>query len=127
MDSSLLNNISTSLYQPTKYPPASGFVFDNEFEERWTKAYDFMNGKPEPLGIREICNQLIHSKIYSPFVVDSLGVMGIYFASDHKYKACVYYLQLFKVAEIFLTASEDRQVKLKLEIKGTKFSVHREN
>lgn len=122
MDSGLLNNISNSLCEPIKYPAVSGVDFDAKFEERWTRAYDFMRGKSESLPIREACNQLIHSKIYSPFVVDSLGVMGIYFSSDRKYKSCAYYLQLFKVAEMFLSASEDRKVELEMHIKGTQFS-----
>jgi hypothetical protein len=57
--------------------------------------------------------------------VQRMGVMGVYFASDDEYKRNVFYLQLVKMAEIFLSASEERQVKLDLQVRNNRVEVSR--
>jgi hypothetical protein len=53
--------------------------------------------------------------------------MGIFFASDAKYETGVYYIQLYRIAELFLCVGEDMQVRLALTTKGGRVQVSRAN
>jgi hypothetical protein len=89
--------------------------------------FDYFNRSSVNLSTKRLCDQFIHSKIYSPFVAGSVGVMGIFFASDAKYETGVYYIQLYRIAELFLCVGEDMQVRLALTTKGGRVQVSRAN
>ncbi len=111
-----LNNSANALnFNIYTYPVIENIDFEAVFNEKWHNAYNFIQGKKEQLSLKDLSNLIIHSRIYSPFVVEELGVMGIYFSSDNTYKTKVYYIQLIKIIELFRSVAEDRLVKLKLD------------
>lgn len=95
---------------------------ENEGDEKWSKKYHFGQSNKHELALERLCNQFIHSKIYSPFVPGGLGCMGFFFASDKEYKKRVYYVQLIKIVSIFLSVVQNKKVNLELEVNGANVS-----
>ena len=99
-----------------KYNPIDREAFESAFSEKWTSAYKFINGDEWQLSLEKICNQFIHSKIYSPFVPGGTWCVGIFFVSDRDYQKGVYYAQLVRVIETFLSATHGKSINLNLDI-----------
>lgn len=75
----------------------------------WKNKSAFLNdynptmGILDSLSIKDLCNQFIHSYYISFFVPLGRELVGIYFCSDRQRKKSIYYVQLVKVLEIFLS------------------------
>lgn len=95
--------------------------------DKWSEAYNLMQGNEQVLALEELCNQFIHSKIYSPFVPGGLGCMGFYFASDKEFKSHVYYVTLVKIVSVFLSVSNSKKINLKLDINGAQIGARNIN
>jgi hypothetical protein len=76
------------------------YLLYHGWREEWTPA--------------ELCNQFVHSFIFSPFTPFKKDMVGIFFASDHQSKTGLYYVTLVKVIEIIISAGRNRPTKLKL-------------
>ncbi|MDN2658204.1 hypothetical protein Q4490_15935 [Neptunomonas phycophila] len=117
IESNLIDpNIASRNTKITKYSPIEKEEFEINFLERWSKAYNLMKGDEWQLSLEKICNQFVHSKIYSPFVPDGTWCVGIYFVSDRDYKKKVYYIQLIRVIETFLSVCHGKSISLNLGI-----------
>ena len=92
-------------------------------EDHWSKKYNLGQSDDQHLNLEKLCNQFIHSKLYSPFFQPGLGCLGFYFASDNEYTKHIYYLQLIKVINIFLSVANNKHIKLDLEVNGSDISV----
>lgn len=55
-----------------------------------------------------LCNQVIHSWVFSPWFDGSNRLAGVFFSSDRKRTAEVYRLELQRIVELFRTASGSR-------------------
>jgi hypothetical protein len=77
--------------------------------------YLLYHGWREHWSPAEICNQFIHSFIFSPFRLGPLrgDMLGVYFASECQSKTGLYYIPLIKVLEIIMSAARNRPTKLK--------------
>jgi hypothetical protein len=91
--------------------------------DKWSKEYNFYQSNKVELALENLCNQFIHSKIYSPFLPFGKGCMGFFFASDKEYKKHVYYIQLIKIVNVFLSVVHNKNIKLELDINDAKVSV----
>lgn len=80
----------------------------NVNSEKWSNKYYFGKSYKETLSLKKLCNQFIHSKIYSPFIPDNKCCVGFFFASDDEHKKLVYYVQLKKIVGIFLSIIHDK-------------------
>ncbi len=78
--------------------------------------YHPFKGKDCTLSLKDLCNQFIHSFYFSPLIPENIGLMGFYFSSDWDKSKTVYYIQLIKVIEIFMSVGSDRAITLKLII-----------
>lgn len=117
MESNLIeSNIVSMNTKITKHMPIENEIFEINFLKKWSKAYNLMMGDEWQLSLEKICNQFIHSKIYSPFVPDGTWCVGIYFVSDRDYQTRVYYAQLIRIIETFLSVSHGKSINLKLDI-----------
>ncbi|MDO6610561.1 hypothetical protein Q4601_03185 [Shewanella sp. 1_MG-2023] len=95
---------------------------DSIVDEKWSKKYNFGQSDSNELALERLCNQFIHSKIYSPFVPGGQGCMGFFFASDKEYRKQVYYVQLIKIVSLFLSVVHNKKVNLELEVNGAEVS-----
>ncbi|WP_435235833.1 hypothetical protein ACR30L_19170 [Psychromonas sp. PT13] len=102
------------------YPIRIELVDDKE--EKWSKKFNFNQSIKEELALEQLCNQFIHSIIYSPFVPDGMVCAGFFFASDKECKKHVYYVQLIKIVNIFLSVAHNKKINLELEIDGLNVS-----
>jgi hypothetical protein len=95
--------------RPGALPPATPQTF--------LSAYDVYDGRDKLLSIKGLCNQFVHSFIFSPLIIsrDHGVVFGIYFASDSESKTGLYYIPLVKMIEIIASAARNRPIKLKLQ------------
>ncbi len=53
------------------------------------------------LNVTEVCNQFIHSLIFTPFIPFGEALVGVFVASDYASKKMLYYITLVKIVEIF--------------------------
>lgn len=90
LDIERLKNMENRNISLTEYPQSvDEDEFDNTFQRKWQDIYDFSKGTEVSLSLRELCNQFIHSKIYSDFVLNNnewTCCFGFFFASERKYK-----------------------------------------
>ena len=91
----------------TCYPKLSEPV-----ETLWLHHYNLAAGTEIKFGLKDICNQFIHSVHYSPFVPDGSFCVGFYFASDTASKNSIYYIQLVNVGNIFLSVANKKKINL---------------
>jgi hypothetical protein len=84
--------------------------------------YALMKGNAEKVTLKNLCNQFIHSYIFSPFVVGG-GMLGIFFASDLASRTALWYLPLVDVITMIRSAGENRPVKLELRRQDSRFFV----
>jgi len=80
--------------------------------------YELFRGSKTALNLKELCNQFIHSFIFSPFTPFKREMFGIYFVSDSHSKTGLYYIRLIKVIEIILSAGRNRLINLNLHKKA---------
>lgn len=79
--------------------------------------YDIYHGRDELLSVKKLCDQLVHSYIFSPLILSREHgvVFGIYFASDSESRKGVYYSPLVKIIEVIASAADNQRVKLRLD------------
>jgi len=111
--SSVVCGLNTSLIS---HPIRDGVVLNKD--EHWSKKYNVGQNDEKNLPLKTLCDQFVHSKIYSPFIPEGLGCLGFFFASDSECKNQVYYVQLIKVVSIFLSVVHDNKIQLKLDVNG---------
>jgi hypothetical protein len=78
--------------------------------------YDIYHGRDEVLNVKKLCDQFVHSYIFSPLTISREHgvVFGLYFASDCESKEGVYYAPLIKLIEIIGSVARNRSFKAKL-------------
>lgn len=83
-------------------------------QHRFAEFYDLYAGQKESLSYHEICNQFIHSAIYSPFIPCGSSLVGIFVSSDYKKKKKLFYIPLVNVVEIMRCVGSNQLKKLKV-------------
>ncbi|WP_033538412.1 MULTISPECIES: hypothetical protein [Shewanella] len=116
-ESKLLSNVVCGLNTSLISHPTRKAVSSNK-GEHWSKKYNMGQSDDKTLPLKVLCDQFVHSKIYSPFVPCGLGCMGFFFASDSECKNQVYYVQLIKIVSLFLSVVHDKKIDLELEVNG---------
>ena len=95
------------------YPVKSkGVILLNQ--HRFSEFYDLYAGQKESMSYQEICNQFIHSAIYSPFIPSGSSLVGIFFSSDYRKNKTLFYIHLVKVVEIMRCVGSNQLKKLKV-------------
>jgi hypothetical protein len=97
----------------TKYPIREGAQPTTD-PKTFASTYELLRGSKTGLNLKALCNQFIHSFIFSPFTPFKRDMFGIYFASDSQSKTGLYYITLMKVIEVILSAGRNRLISLKL-------------
>jgi hypothetical protein len=100
----------------TSYHSRTDLIKSSHPSESWVRNYDLLNGVDSYLSLKEICNQFIHSKFYSPLVPGGLGCVGFYVCSDTTARNNTYYIKLVAVVEILLSVARESIVKLSLNV-----------
>ncbi len=115
----LTRAVSGMNYRIKKYPIHPGAV-PSTSPRTFAATYDIYHGRDEVLSVEQLCNQFIHSYIFSPFIISRAhGVLfGLYFSSDRESKKGLYYIPLVKVIEIITSAAHNRPIRTNL-IKGS--------
>lgn len=114
-ESKLLSSVVCGLNTSLISHPIRNDITINK-EGNWSKNYNMGQSDEKNLPLKVLCDQFVHSKIYSPFIPGGLGCMGFFFASDSECKNQVYYVQLIKVVSLFLSVVHDKMVQLKLNV-----------
>jgi hypothetical protein len=106
-------------YRIKQYPIKPGAVPSTN-PKTFTSTYDIYRGHDQTLSVEKLCDQFVHSYIFSPLIINrSHGVVfGIYFASDRESKRGLYYISLVRVIEIIVCAARNCPVKLALARKA---------
>jgi hypothetical protein len=106
-------------YRIKQYPIKPGAV-PSTSPKTFASTYDIYRGRDQALSVEKLCNQFVHSYIFSPLIISrSHGVVfGLYFASDRESERGLYYITLVRVIEIILSAGRDQPIKLGLAKKA---------
>jgi hypothetical protein len=116
-DSKLLgDNVKDMDFIISQYPLKDNVNIENKIitPEKINNFYDIRNNLASTLYLKTICNQFIHSAFFSPLEFNDRS-FGFYFTSDDHSKKCLYYIQLIRVVEIFLSAANGKRIKLELD------------
>ena len=105
----------------TKYPIIPGTSPRND-PKTFASTYWLMKGKIEKINLKDLCNQFIHSYIFSPFVV-ARSMLGIFFASDSGSRSALCYMPLVELIRMVRSVGENRPTKVKLQRQDSKFFV----
>jgi hypothetical protein len=77
--------------------------------------FDLSEGKSCRLGLREFCNQIIHSFIFAPCFDEELSVLtGLFVASDRQRSACLLYFEIENVIGLVHEVSQDDIVDMQM-------------
>ena len=106
----------------TMYPIVTGVTLSRD-PKMFAHNYLFREQSVK-LNLKKLCDQFIHSYIFSPFAPVRRDMLGIFFASDRQSKTGLYYITLIKVIEIIISAGRNRPIKLKLGRKSGAFKVN---
>jgi hypothetical protein len=72
--------------------------------------FDLTKPSDENLGVRELCNQIIHSHFFSLWLGPDRALRGIFFCSDRYKDRKVYRIDISVIVELFeRIASSDRR------------------
>ncbi len=63
--------------------------------------------KKKKIDLPTLCNQFVHSYIFLPIFDEARKLNGVYVTSDRKRSACLYYVDVQKIIEIFEQVGED--------------------
>lgn len=74
--------------------------------------YDFAASQAETRDALYVCNQLIHSFIFSPLFDEDEKLHAILFTSDKRKDELLYFLEIDRVIELFLKVGNDDPIKL---------------
>jgi hypothetical protein len=80
--------------------------------------YDLSSGTETVVNIREYCNQIIHSFVFSLSFSESGGLDGFFVASDREKDRRLLYLNISTVAEALRCVTEDDVVTLQMSRNG---------
>jgi hypothetical protein len=105
-------------FQIKKYPIRPGAVRSTD-PKTLGSIYDIYHGRDEILSIKKLCDQFVHSYIFSPLIISRTHgvVFGLYFSSDCESEKGLYYIPLIKVIEIITSSACNRPIKIKLSKK----------
>ena len=77
--------------------------------------YDLTAGESRQLGITELCNQIIHSYIWTISATEELEFDGIYVASDRQRTCGLYFVHVDRLIELFRMVGEEDIVYTRME------------
>jgi hypothetical protein len=78
--------------------------------------YDFSKGKTCTLGLRDFCNQLIHSYVFQLTFFDAEGgVNGFFLVSDRDRHSHVYFINADDIQNLFRTIAYDEVTNLEMK------------
>ncbi len=72
----------------------NGRVVDFMSRHDLDECYDLEVGRPVEIGIRTVCNQIVHSFVFVFSFGDDNGLDGFYVASDRSKHTCVYHVAI---------------------------------
>ena len=81
-------------------------------KDYWDRLYNLSKGQKTELIISELCNQFIHSYIFSPYIPIEGSLIGFYFCSDWSKNKQLYYISLSKVVGIFKSIGKNYPFKI---------------
>jgi hypothetical protein len=76
--------------------------------------YDLMKGKNVKVKLKDIFNGYLHVNVYPYFMTGNI-ITGIFFYSDGDTNDFLYYIELFKFAEILFSLEKDEEIGLEPE------------
>ncbi len=103
-------SVVASRHTVTWYPIIIGATPSTD-PKTFVFTYLLYHGWLEEWAPGEICNQFIHSFIFSPFRIPRGDMLGIFFASDRESKTGLYYIKLIPVIDIILSAARNRPIR----------------
>ena len=83
-------------------------------QHKYPELYDLYAGEKEAVTYKDICNQFIHSSIFSPFIPSGKSLVGFFIASDYLKKKKLYYIQLKVVIEILKSVGNNYPIQLNI-------------
>lgn len=107
-------------FDVTAYPTAPGAVPTNN-PKTFAASFWLTKGSRLPLSLRTICNQFIHSHVFSPFVPFGTNMVGVFFSSDTAKATRMHYMPLVNVIALIRSVAEDRPITLKVAHDGSKY------
>ena len=84
-------------------------------QDEFSELYDLYGGNTEMISYWDICNQFIHSSIFSPFISTDQSLVGIYMASDWAKKKKLYYITLIQILKILRTVGNNYPWELEMK------------
>jgi hypothetical protein len=70
-------------------------------------AYDLTQEQRQQMGLREFCNQIVHSFVFQMRFLEAGGLDGIYVASDYSKQQGVYFVEIDEIIRVLELAVED--------------------
>jgi hypothetical protein len=72
--------------------------------------YDVYKGQYVYIDLYELCHAFVHINIKSQFVPTNQGVLGFFFSSDKDTNNRLFYIQMCKLAQIFISLSQNKEI-----------------
>ena len=69
--------------------------------------FNLASPRPKYLGLEDLCNQFIHSYVFTPFFGVRLGLQGFLVSSERKRKRALYEVPVRTVITVFRRAAAD--------------------
>src|SRR3989442_15349190 len=74
---------------------------------RIDRHFNLASPRPKYLGLEDLCNQFIHSYVFTPFLGARLGLQGFLVSSEQKRKRASYEVPVRTVINLFRRAAAD--------------------
>ena len=100
------------------YHPATGERITYRSAHRIDRLFDFSRTRHQRRQLRYVCNQIVHSYIFTPLLAESGGWAGVVFASDRDKRRGAYWLDAEDVVQIFEDVALDDPVHTRWWIDG---------
>lgn len=112
------DEVETTSLRAVEYSLRKGCTVDIMNWHKLDELYDLSSGTETVVNIREYCNQIIHSFVFSLSFSESGGLEGFFVASDREKDRRLLYLNIRTVAEALQCVTEDDIVSLQMSRNG---------
>ena len=100
------DEVESSSLKATVHKP-HGRAVDIMNRHRFDELYDLSRGSPGDIPLRDFCNQVIHSFVFSPAIEKGGALAGIFVASDREKGRRLRYFDVDTVIDALVRVAED--------------------
>jgi len=106
------DEVESMSFEVTYHRPRGSRAVDFMNRDKLDELYDLSRGTATEISIRKLCNQIIHSFVFTPMLEEGGGLAGFFVASDSEKERRLLYFSVDALINVLVRVAEDDIVSM---------------